>query len=904
MELHKRVGLVVLPVFYDVDPSDVRRLTSSFGEAFEDLILRISPAEYEVFRWRIALREVGGIAGFVVFDSRNESEDIENIVEHVCNILDKKDLFVTDHPVGVDSRVQDVISMLQKHQSKDVVLVGIWGMGGIGKTTIAKAIYNEIGHTFDSRSFLSNIREIWEQDNGQIYLQNRLLLEICKTTKMAINSIESGKTTLRDRLRHKRAFVALDNVDKLEQLNALSGSREWYGQGSRIIITTRDQHLLNVLRVDCVYKMEIMGQNESIELFSWHAFKQAGPKEDFARLSRNIVAYSGGLPLALEVLGSYLFDREVIEWKNALEKLKRIPNNEIQNKLKISFDGLNDEMEKEIFLDIACFFIGKDRNDVTQILNGCGVFADIGISVLKERSLVTIDRSNKLGMHDLLRDMGREIIREQSPKEPGERSRLWFHGDVQAVLSKCTGTNAIEGLALKLTQTEKMHFQTKAFKKMNRLRLLHLDNVLLRGDYEYIGRDLRWLCWHSFPLKYVPSNFYQENLVAVDLKYSSLTRMWKEPQLLERLKILNLSHCTCLEQTPDFSKLPSLEKLILKDCPSLSMIHHSIGLLDELVLLNLKDCTGLRSLPGSIYKLKSLKTLILSGCLMIEKLEEDIEQMDSLTTLIADNTAITQVPSSLIRLKRIGYISLCGYEGLTQDVFPSLIWSRMSPTNSALSLIPTYGGMPSPILWDMLNSSIPGASSIPSNLPQQQSLLLEYGLDIQTQVNRGITKMMSSLFATNCNEDISRLDNCLRYLLIKIGMTDQDITTLSECITQGLTLAKCSDDCILPGDNYPYWLTFKGKGASVKFKVPRVSGPNFKGIALCYVYFPAGDSGNMSPESSVNLLLIVNYTKKTTLLYERDRVTSFGEAKWKEIITNLSSDDEVEVIAVLGMDSL
>ncbi|XP_054780310.1 disease resistance protein RPV1-like isoform X3 [Prosopis cineraria] len=667
MELHKRVGLVVLPVFYDVDPSDVRRLTSSFGEAFEDLILRISPAEYEVFRWRIALREVGGIAGFVVFDSRNESEDIENIVEHVCNILDKKDLFVTDHPVGVDSRVQDVISMLQKHQSKDVVL---------------------------------------------------------------------------------------------------------------------------------------------------------------------------------------------------------------------------------------------DRNDVTQILNGCGVFADIGISVLKERSLVTIDRSNKLGMHDLLRDMGREIIREQSPKEPGERSRLWFHGDVQAVLSKCTGTNAIEGLALKLTQTEKMHFQTKAFKKMNRLRLLHLDNVLLRGDYEYIGRDLRWLCWHSFPLKYVPSNFYQENLVAVDLKYSSLTRMWKEPQLLERLKILNLSHCTCLEQTPDFSKLPSLEKLILKDCPSLSMIHHSIGLLDELVLLNLKDCTGLRSLPGSIYKLKSLKTLILSGCLMIEKLEEDIEQMDSLTTLIADNTAITQVPSSLIRLKRIGYISLCGYEGLTQDVFPSLIWSRMSPTNSALSLIPTYGGMPSPILWDMLNSSIPGASSIPSNLPQQQSLLLEYGLDIQTQVNRGITKMMSSLFATNCNEDISRLDNCLRYLLIKIGMTDQDITTLSECITQGLTLAKCSDDCILPGDNYPYWLTFKGKGASVKFKVPRVSGPNFKGIALCYVYFPAGDSGNMSPESSVNLLLIVNYTKKTTLLYERDRVTSFGEAKWKEIITNLSSDDEVEVIAVLGMDSL
>jgi len=162
-----------------------------------------------------------------------------------------------------------------------------------------------------------------------------------------------------------------------------------------------------------------MCESESIELFSWHAFKQAIPKVDFAEISMNVVKYSGGLPLALEVLGSYLFDRGVTEWNNVLDKLERIPNDQVQKKLKISYDALNDDTEKEICLDIACFFIGMVRNDVIHILNGCELYTEIGINVLVERSLVTVDDRNILGMHDLLRDIGREIIREKSPKDPG-----------------------------------------------------------------------------------------------------------------------------------------------------------------------------------------------------------------------------------------------------------------------------------------------------------------------------------------------------------------------------------------------------------------------------------------------------------------------------------------------------
>jgi hypothetical protein len=77
------------------------------------------------------------------------------------------------------------------------------------------------------------------------------------------------------------------------------------------------------------------------------------------------------------------------------------------------------------------------------------------------------------------------------------------------------------------------------------------------------------------------------------------------------MKILNLSHSHYLIQTLDFSSLPNLEKLILKDCSSLFKIDQSIRDLSNLVLVNLKDCKYLENLPRSFYKLKSLEILIL-----------------------------------------------------------------------------------------------------------------------------------------------------------------------------------------------------------------------------------------------------------------------------------------------------
>ncbi|RZC19148.1 TMV resistance protein N [Glycine soja] len=707
-------------------------------------------------------------------EKRNESEAIKTIVENVTPLLDKTELFVADNPVGVEPRVQEMIELLDQKQSNGVLLLGLWGMGGIGKTTIAKAIYNKIGRNFEVKSFLARIREVWGQDAGQVYLQEQLLFDIGKETNTKIRNVDSGKVMLKERLRNKRVLLILDDVNNLHQLNVLCGSREWFGSGSRIIITTRDMHILRGTRVDKVFRMKGMDEDESIELFSWHAFKQASPREDFIELSRNVIAYSAGLPLALEVLGKYLFDMEVTEWKNVLETLKKIPNDEVQEKLKISYDGLTGDTEKGIFLDIACFFTGKDRNDVIHILNGCGLCAENGIRVLVERGLVTVDYKNKLGMHDLLRDMGREIIRSKTPMEPEERSRLWFHEDALDVLSKETGTKAIEGLALKLPRTNTKCLSTKAFKEMKKLRLLQLAGVQLVGDFKYLSKDLRWLCWHGFPLACIPTNLYQGSLVSIELENSNVNLLWKEAQVMEKLKNLNLSHSHYLTETPDFSNLPNLEKLLLVDCPRLSAVSYTIGHLNKVLLINFQDCISLLNLPRSIYKLKSLKALILSGCLKIDKLEEDLEQMESLTTLIADKTAITRVPFSIVRSKRIGYISLCGYEGFSRDVFPSIIWSWMSPTNILSSRVQTFLDVSSLVSLDVPNSSSNHLSYISKDLPLLQSLCIECGSELQLSLDAA--NILDALYATNFEE--------LESTAVTSQMHNMNVLTSIECNNQ------------------------------------------------------------------------------------------------------------------------
>ncbi|CAL5195447.1 unnamed protein product [Lathyrus oleraceus] len=900
MECRRTQGQVVLPVFYDVDPSVVRHQRGEFGKALEVSAKRryiIEEVMQKVLtRWRKVLTEASNLSGWEGSAFRSDRELVKKIVEAILPKLDNTSLPITDFPVGLEFHVKQVVQLIKK-QPGDVSMVGIWGMGGSGKTTVAKAIYNQIHRTFDCISFIENIREVCEKDSrGHIHLQQQLLSDILKA-KEKIHSIALGTTRIQKVLSGKKALVVLDDVTDFQQIKALCGNHKSYGSGSVLIVTTRDVHILKLLKVISVYEMKEMHKNESLELFCWHAFRQASPRGGYSDLSRNVVAYCGGLPLALEVLGSYLFERSKQEWISVLSKLEKIPNDEVHEKLRISYDGLKDDMEKDIFLDICCFFIGKDRAYVTEILNGCGFYADIGIAVLIDRSLLKVEKNNKLGMHDLIRDMGREIVRGISAREPGKRSRLWFHEDVHDVLAKNTGTETVEALILNLQRTGRVSYSTDAFQDMQKLRLLQLDRVNLTGDFGHLSRQLRWVNWQRPAFNFVPNDFDQENLIVFELKHSNINQVWKETKLLQKLKILNLSHSRHLKSTPDFSKLPNLEKLIMKDCPSLSNVHPSIGDLKNLLLLNLKDCTSLGYLPNEIYHLRSVITLIFSGCSKIDKLEEAIGKMESLKTLIAANTGIKQVPFSIVRSKSIGYISLCGYEGLSRDIFPSIIWSWMSPTMNSLARIPPFGGLSMSLVSldiDSKNLGLVHQSPILSSSSKLRSVCVQCHSEIQ--LKEELRRFLYDLTELETSHASQTSDLSFKSILIGMGSCQIVNETLGKSLSQGLTTNKSSAS-FLPRNNLPAWLAYTSEGPSVCFQVPKDSDCGMKGITLCVVYSSTLES--MAPECLTSVL-IINYTKFTIQICKRDTVMSFNDEDWKGVVSNLGVGEDVEIYVAFG----
>nr|XP_017221811.1 PREDICTED: disease resistance protein RML1B-like [Daucus carota subsp. sativus] len=638
----------LLPIFYHVDPSDVRKQSGCIAEAIDHHEEKFKREVDETKRknlmdkikiWRTALTQVTNLGGMPLQNVADgyESKVIQKIVNVVNDKVTYNTLSMTRHPVGIGRSVRE-ISLWLRNGSTNVQVFALYGVGGVGKTTIAKYVYNMNFQLFEAASFLENIREYSERSDGLVCLQRQLLSNIYKRETPTIKKINDGMLKIKRALHHKKLLIVLDDVDQVEQLDAVSGMREWFYQGSKIIITTRNVHLLNAYEHCTRYAVETLDSDDSLELFSWHAFQDSCPPECYIEHSERIIKQCQGLPLALEVLGSSLRGKKVDVWRSAMEKLEIIPHCEIQKILRISYDSLQDDHDRDLFLEIACFFSGEDKSFVATILDECDYYTLIGIENLTDRCLLKTDKNGNLKMHQSIQSMGREIIRQQSPRDPGRRNRLWYCKDSLKVLKEETGTRAIEGLALEMNTTNayQTELRTKAFSVMHKLRLLKLNNVQLSGGYKNFPKNLKWLCWHKYPLRSLPGDFPLSSLVAIDMQSSKLQTFNQGNMLLGSLKFLNLSHCDGIVKTPDFAKLCALEQLLLEDCANLVEIDESIGMVGGLVLINLKDCKLLKKLPEGVCMLKLLETLNISGCSNLGILPAKMRKMESLKIFHAD----------------------------------------------------------------------------------------------------------------------------------------------------------------------------------------------------------------------------------------------------------------------------
>ncbi|QHO42435.1 Pentatricopeptide repeat-containing protein [Arachis hypogaea] len=210
-----------------------------------------------------------------------------------------------------------------------------------------------------------------------------------------------------------------------------------------------------------------LNDKDSLELLSFKALKTNKVDRSYLDILSCVVTYASGLPLALEVMGSNFLGKSIEQWKSALDQYRRIPNKKIQNVIKVSFDGL-EEFEKEIFLDIACCFNGCELKDVKRIL--CAHHnvdsLEYGLKVLVEKSLIKMDAYRGIILHALIQDMGREIVRQESPKKPGKRSRLWLLEDIVQVFEMNIGSDKIEMI----------HMDFPKFEKYMSLTVINLDH--------------------------------------------------------------------------------------------------------------------------------------------------------------------------------------------------------------------------------------------------------------------------------------------------------------------------------------------------------------------------------------------------------------------------------------------
>ncbi|BBH09916.1 Putative disease resistance TIR-NBS-LRR class protein [Prunus dulcis] len=583
---------VVLPIFYKVDPSDVRHQRSSYGDAFVQHERKFKDDKEKVFKWRkllqkqqicpdILSRMESTILKNVLMKMPStflnrviyETTFINNIVDGILSqVLSRTYWNVAKHPVGIHSRVQDVKELLDVG-GNGRRMVGIWGTSGIGKTTIAKAIWNAIAH---------NLKEVVSCQIWRLNQATGDLLHKILGGEWKIHSVDEGIGVIKERLSHKKILLILDDVNQLKQLDNLAGVG-WFGEGSRVITTTQDSGLLKCHGIDLIYEVQ-----------NFCAFGTNKPPKDYLELAQRALEYAQGVPLALTLLGSHLRNKDKDRWQDILDSYEGEP-----------YTG----GAKDYVLQIV-------SNSKKKVSRDC-------IEVLIEKAMITID-----------------YVHEESPNDPGKRSRLWFYEDVEQVLTESTETRNIQGIMVKLPNPAEITLNPECFR-----------NMLQSLPPNFQGNRLvEFNMPNGCQLQSLPPDFQGNHLVEFNMPRSHIRQLdgfnFKH---LSKLTTMNLMGCQFLEKIPDLSGIPNINYLNLRECTRLVEVHGSVGFLDKLVELDLSGCVNLMRF-GTTLRLKSLEALCLVGCETLESFPEIEVEMESLWTLNMERSGVRELPPSIAYL--------------------------------------------------------------------------------------------------------------------------------------------------------------------------------------------------------------------------------------------------------------
>ncbi|XP_054782010.1 TMV resistance protein N-like [Prosopis cineraria] len=236
---------IVIPIFYDVDPTDVRHQKGTYAKSFNDHGQRFKDNMDKLKMWRSVLKKTTALSGHHSSKFQNELQLIDAIVQGVLIKLEDNNADVPKSQiVGFDQNLTSVESLM-KTTSQEVQVLGIWSVGGIGKTTLARATFDKFSSQFESCCFIENVREESTRINGLNYLRQKLLAKLLDQDEdLPINMNDA-----RRRLSRKKVLIVLDDVSNSKQLKDLAGQQPYLGPGSRVIITSRDNHVFRSVEI-------------------------------------------------------------------------------------------------------------------------------------------------------------------------------------------------------------------------------------------------------------------------------------------------------------------------------------------------------------------------------------------------------------------------------------------------------------------------------------------------------------------------------------------------------------------------------------------------------------------------------------------------------------------------------
>ncbi|XP_027909547.1 disease resistance protein RPP2B-like [Vigna unguiculata] len=480
-------------------------------------------------------------------------------------------------------------------------------------------------------------------------------------------------------------------------------------------------------------------------------------------------------------------------------------------------------------------------------------YPDIGMKVLIEKSLISCTRQY-IQMHDLLRELGKSIVREKSPKEPRKWNRLWSYKDLQKVMKVNKESENVEAIVIDQHPDEFLlsRLRVDALSKMNHLELLVLNNVNCFGTLNYISNELKYLYWSNFSWMSLPSTFHLDQLVELILPHSNIKKLWEGKKCLPNLKTLDLSHSRNLVGLPNFSEIPHLTKLILEGCIQIMQIDPSIDILKELDHLNLRNCKNLVLNLNILFGISSLGSLNVSGCskllnskmLMEPRNTEHLEKADK-------NKNIIQLPTSSV------------YKLL---MLPFHFFYPLEAEDS-LGLLMSSFSFSAPCLFE-LDISFCGLLRIPDEIGNLRSLA-----KLKLGGNKFVTlpstiKQLSNLQSFN-------LEHCkqLKYLpelptitgkngRYPMGLYVFDCPKLSDMehcysmvfpwMTQTLkvylqpTVSPARMEIVTPGSQIPKWFNKQYSTRSVRMDPSAIiDDPNWIGVAICVLFVTHQDPMNL-----------------------------------------------------------